>query len=142
MLELNSSRGTQMGRMIAAANLPSAKFKFPPNGAVIAASKTFTISLSIAHMQTGAFVNPNTNFFGAPCTVNGAGDVIGHSHAVIEQIASLTDTNPTTPTVFSFFKGLNGVAQGGVLTADVTGGLAPGTYRLASINTCANHQPV
>ena len=29
-----------------------------------------------------------------------------------------------------------------MLTADVTNGLNPGTYRLCSINTAANHQPV
>lgn len=36
---------------------------------------------------------------------------------------------------------MKGVAQNGVLTADVTAGLPAGTYRLASINTAANHQP-
>jgi hypothetical protein len=44
--------------------------------------------------------------------------------------------------VFAFFKGLNGKAENGILTADVTKGLPAGFYRLGSINTAANHQPV
>ena len=36
---------------------------------------------------------------------------------------------------------MNNVAQGGILTADVTAGLPAGAYRLCSINTAANHQP-
>jgi hypothetical protein len=98
--------------------------------------------MAIQNMATGNFVNANTNFFAAPCQVDGSGNVIGHSHVVVEQISSLTDTTPTNPNTFAFFKGLNAAAVGGVLTADVTGGLQPGVYRLASINTCANHQPV
>jgi hypothetical protein len=47
----------------------------------------------------------------------------------------------TDPNVFAFFKGLNGRAQNGVLTADVTAGLPEGAYRVCSINAAANHQP-
>lgn len=157
-----SCNPTIMGRVVATTNLPSAKFSFPQNGGTIKASETFTISvrvlsikdfpllalpcfsiqMNIAHMDTGNFVNANTNFFAAPCQVNAAGDVIGHSHVVVEALPSLTDTTPTNPNVFAFFKGLNAAAVNGALTAEVTGGLAPGAYRLASINTCANHQPV
>ena len=36
---------------------------------------------------------------------------------------------------------MNAAADNGILTADVTNGLAPGVYRLASINSAANHQP-
>lgn len=39
-------------------------------------------------------------------------------------------------------QGLNAAAQGGTLTADVPGGVPAGAYRLCSINTSANHQPV
>ena len=38
--------------------------------------------------------------------------------------------------------GLNGVAAGGILSTDVTGGLPAGSYRMSSINAAANHQPV
>lgn len=61
---------------------------------------------------------------------------------VIEKLNSLAQTTPSDPTVFAFFKGLNGAAQGGILTADVDSGLPAGFYKLSSINTAANHQPV
>ena len=71
--------------------------------------------------------------------MNNAGDIQGHSHVVVESLTSLNQTDPTDPTKFAFFKGLNDA--GSVLTADVAGGLPAGVYRLASINTAANHQP-
>ena len=75
------------------------------------------------------------------CRVDSSGNILGHSHIVIEQLDSLAQTTPTNPQKFAFFKGLNAAAVNGVLTADVTAGLAPGFYRMASINTAANHQP-
>ena len=64
----------------------------------------------------------------------------GHSHIVIEHIPSLDSTTPTDPGTFAWFKGLNGAAVNGVLSAEVAG-LPAGAYRIASINTAANHQP-
>jgi len=132
----------QMGRILATNKLPSSKFQFPVNGGTVPAQQTFTIKMAIQNMVTGNFVNAQANYYAAPCQVDGTGTVIGHSHVVVEKIDSLGSTTVTNPTTFAFFKGLNAAAVGGVLTADVTGGLAPGVYRLASINTCANHQPV
>jgi hypothetical protein len=60
---------------------------------------------------TGNFVNPQTNYFGAPAQTDGQGTLIGHSHAVIEQIASLDATTPNDPRDFAFFKGLNDAAR-------------------------------
>lgn len=97
--------------------------------------------MNVAGMQTGFFVNANANYFAAPQQLNSAGQIIGHSHVVIEPLTSLTQTTPTDPTKFVFFKGLNAAAVGGVLTADVDGGLPAGVYKLSSINSAANHQP-
>lgn len=130
-----------MGVIAAQSKMPSSKFTNPVNGQVIKANTAFTISMAIQNLQTGNFVNPNTNYFSAPQQVDGSGNIIGHSHVVVDALQSLTQTQPTDPTKFSFFKGLNAAAQGGVLTADVTEGLPAGTYRLSSINTAANHQP-
>lgn len=42
-----------------------------------------------------------------------------------------------------FFLGLNDVGDGnGVLTANVTAGLAAGFYRVCTMNSASNHQPV
>lgn len=99
--------------------------------------------MAISNLETGNFVNAAQNYFSAPQQLNAEGFIRGHSHVVIEALTSLDQTSPTDPTKFSFFKGLNGAAQGGILTADVAEpGLPAGVYKLSSINTAANHQPV
>lgn len=131
-----------MGRIIATDKMPSSKFVNPKNTDVIPANKLFTIKMAIKNINTGSFVNPQTNYYAAPAQVDATGTVIGHSHVVIESIPAIGSTDITDPTKFAFFKGLNGVAQGGILSTDVTGGLPAGSYRMASINAAANHQPV
>ena len=131
-----------MGIIAATTNMPSSKFIFPKNGAVIQENQPFTIQMAISNLETGNFVNANANYFAAPQQVNAQGNIKGHSHIVIEQLAAIDSTTPTDPTKFAFFKGINGAAQNGVVTADVTDGLDPGVYRMASINAAANHQPV
>ncbi|KAK7694222.1 hypothetical protein QCA50_001402 [Cerrena zonata] len=128
-----------MGIIAAATNIPSCKFQSPPNMGEVEANKAFTIKLQINHLETGHFTNAEETYFAAPQQVNKAGDIQGHSHVVIEKLTSLTQTTPTDPGKFAFFKGLN--AGGNPLTADVTNGLDEGAYRLCSINTAANHQP-
>lgn len=130
-----------MGSIPSTTNMPSAKFQFPKNLDTIPANKEFTVQMSIQGMETGHFVNAQQNYFAAPQQLNSKGQIVGHSHVVIEKIDSLTQTTPTDPTKFAFFLGLNTAAVNGVLTADVTKGLPAGTYRLGSINTAANHQP-
>ncbi|KAH7884013.1 hypothetical protein F5I97DRAFT_2046250 [Phlebopus sp. FC_14] len=131
-----------MGVIPSSANMPSAKFTNPKNLDAIPANKTFTVSLAIQGMETGFFVNAQENYFAAPQQLNAQGQIQGHSHVVIEQLDSLTQTTPTDPTKFAFFKGLNNAAQNGVLTADVPGGLPEGAYKMSTINSASNHQPV
>ncbi|KIJ59819.1 hypothetical protein HYDPIDRAFT_177687 [Hydnomerulius pinastri MD-312] len=131
-----------MGSIPSSANMPSAKFTNPKNFDTIPANQAFTVSLAIQGMETGHFVNAEENYFSAPQQLNGQGQIQGHSHVVIEQLDSLTQTTPTDPTKFAFFKGLNDAAQNGILTADVTNGLPEGTYKISTINSAANHQPV
>lgn len=132
-----------MGVIAATTNMPSAKFVSPQNFGRVKANTNFTITMAISHLDAGFFVNADSNYFAAPQVVNTTtGDIQGHSHVVIEKLTSLNQTTPTDPTTFAFFKGLNSPAQNGTLTAEVSGGLPAGAYRLASINTAANHQPV
>lgn len=141
-VKTGSCNPAPMGVIAATTNMPSAKFVFPQNMGTVQANTNFTVQMAVSNLATGNFVNAEANYFAAPQTVNSNGDINGHSHVVIEKLNSLTQTTPTDPTTFAFFKGLNSAAQNGVLTADVTGGLPAGTYRLASINSAANHQPV
>jgi hypothetical protein len=131
-----------MGVIPSSQNIPSAKFTFPQNFGTIPANQAFTISMAINNLETGNFVNAQQNYFSAPQQVNGQGQIVGHSHVVVEAIDSLNSTTPSDPTKFAFFKGLNAAAVNGILTANVTAGLPAGTYKLSSINTAANHQPV
>jgi hypothetical protein len=131
-----------MGDIPSTSNQPSAKFSFPTNMANIEANTPFNISMNIANLDTGNFVNAESNYFAAPQQLNSAGQVVGHSHFVVESLDSLTQTTPTDPTKFAFFKGVNEAAVDGSLTAAVTAGLPAGTYKVSSINTAANHQPV
>jgi len=131
-----------MGDIPSVTNMPACAFQSPQNGEDIAAGQTFTISLGTQGMQTGDFTNAATTYFAAPQQLNNAGQIIGHNHITVQAIKSLTDTSISNPQEFAFFKGLNAPAQNGVLTADVTGGLAPGFYKCCSITTSANHVPV
>ncbi|KDQ54969.1 hypothetical protein JAAARDRAFT_355536 [Jaapia argillacea MUCL 33604] len=131
-----------MGIIASTNNMPSSKFTNPKNLDTIPANTAFTVSMAIQNLNTGNFVNAAQNYFAAPQFTDGSGDVSGHSHVVIELIDALDSTTPTNPQKFAFFKGLNAPATNGILTAAVTAGLPAGVYRMASINTAANHQPV
>lgn len=141
-IKTGSCNPAPMGTIPSTANMPSSKFTFPTNFATIKANTAFTITMAIKNIQTGNFVNAQSNYYAAPQQLNGQGIIIGHTHVVVEKITSLTQTTVTDPNVFAFFKGVNGAAVNGVLSADVTAGLPAGFYRLASINAAMNHQPV
>ncbi len=93
-------------------------------------------------MQAGSFVNVQTNYYSAPQQVNSNGDIIGHSHFVIEKLTSIKQVTPTSPGSFVFFKGVDTPALKGILSVPVINGIDVGVYRLSSINSAANHQPV
>ncbi|KAM5531490.1 hypothetical protein V8D89_014815 [Ganoderma adspersum] len=141
-LKSASCNPAPMGIIASVANLPSSKFVSPKNGATLNANTNFTITMAVQHLETGWFVNPDENYFGAPQQITAQGDILGHSHIVVEALPALDSTALTDPSKFVFFKGLNARAEQGVLTAEVAGGLPKGAYRLASINTAANHQPL
>jgi cell division septation protein DedD len=140
-IKTGSCNPAPMGQIPATTAMPSAKFQFPSNFGTIPANQAFTITMNINNLETGNFVNAEANYFAAPQQLNSAGQIVGHSHVVVEAINGLNDTTPSNPQTFAFFKGLNDPAANGQLTAAVSAGLPPGTYRLASINTAANHQP-
>lgn len=141
-IKTGSCNPAPMGVIPASNKVPSSKFVSPKNFATVDANKNFTIEMAIQGMETGHFVNAQSNYFSAPQQLNSKGQIIGHSHVVIEELASLTQTKPTDPNKFAFFLGLNTAAKNGILTAQVTKGLPAGFYKLSSINTAANHQPV
>jgi hypothetical protein len=60
--------------------------------------------MAISNLATGNFVNADENYFSAPQQTNGQGQVLGHSHVVVEQLSALDQSTPTDPTKFAFFK--------------------------------------
>lgn len=141
-IETGSCNPAPMGMIAAKTHMPSSKFVFPANNAELQANTTFTIKMAIRHFRTGHSVNPTSNYLSAPQQLDSAGYIFGHSHLVIEKISALNQTKPTDPEKFAFFKAIGSPESGGILTTDVPGGLPRGVYRLASVNSAANHQPV
>jgi len=141
-IKTGSCNPAPMGVIAATTNMPACKFVNPPNMGTIKANTNFTITMAIKNLETGNFVNAQSNYYSAPQQVNNQGNIIGHSHFVIEALQSLTQTTPLDNTKFAFFQGVNTPADNnGQLHVTVNGGLPKGVYRLASINAAANHQP-
>jgi len=138
----STCNGIVMGDIPAKTNIPSAKFAFPANGDTsIVANTSFVVRLNVKRMQTGVFTNSSVAFLGAPQQLNKDGEIIGHTHIVIQALPSLDSTEPRDNTQFAFFKGVDGAAKNGEVQVTVADGLPAGFYTLASINTAANHQP-
>ncbi|KAF7348482.1 hypothetical protein MVEN_01365600 [Mycena venus] len=131
-----------IGNIPSVDNMPSSKFQNPKNFDTIASNQTFTVLLATKGIQLGTFTNAQKTYFGNPQKLNAQGQIIGHTHIVMEAIDSITTTTLTNPKNFFFFKGINTAqdAQGNV-QVDVTGGVGPGVYRMCTIVSSATHQP-
>lgn len=140
-IKTGSCNPAPMGVIAATTNMPSSKFVSPVNGQDFGVNTAFDIKMAVNHLETGNFVNAAANYYSAPQQVNGAGDIVGHTHFTVQDVGSFTSTTPLDPNVFAFFKGVNGAAVGGVVTESVSAGLPAGSYRVCSINTDANHTP-
>jgi hypothetical protein len=132
-----------MGVIAPATNMPSSKFIKPKNLDAIKANTTFEIKMAIRHLDAGHFTNPDAAYYGAPQQLNSENDIIGHPHFVIEKLSSVTSTDPSDPSQFAFFIGVDTAADDeGNVSVNVTNGLPAGVYKLSSINSSANHAPV
>ncbi|KAJ7139556.1 hypothetical protein C8R44DRAFT_727594 [Mycena epipterygia] len=137
-----SCNPTPIGLIPSVDKMPSAKYNFPKNGDTINANVAFNATLNVANFHTGVFTNAQKTYFAAPQTLDSAGLIIGHSHMVIETLTSLDQITPTDPKKFFFFKGVDGAAVNGELSVNVATGVPAGAYRICSINSSSNHQPV
>jgi len=123
-------------------NMPSAKYLFPKNNSTIPANTGFTAQLNINNLHAGVFTNAQKTYFAAPQTLDAQGLIIGHSHMVIETLTSIDQSTPNDPSKFIFFKGIDDAGVNNVLSATVTAGVPKGAYRICTINSSSNHQPV
>jgi hypothetical protein len=117
---------------------------FPePGSDDVQSNETFNITVQVSNLVAGQFTNAVATYYSAPQQLQG-GKILGHTHVTVQDLGnSLNPTSPLDPTVFAFFKGINDDGNGqGLLSATVTGGLPAGNYRVCTLTSSANHQPV
>ncbi|KAJ7120603.1 hypothetical protein C8R43DRAFT_933702 [Mycena crocata] len=122
--------------------MPSIKFTNPKNTGQVSADKSFTVTMQVANLHTGIRTNPQTTYYAAPQTLDADGVILGHTHIVIEALQGLDQVTPNNPRNFAFFKSIGDPALGGMLSAEVLNGIPAGDYRICTINSSANGQPV
>lgn len=103
-IKTGSCNPAPMGDIAATTAMPASKFVSPANGDTIAANQDFQVSMAIQNIETGNFVNADSNYYAAPQQLNGQGQIIGHSHVYIQALDSLDQTTALDPTTFAFFK--------------------------------------
>lgn len=132
-----------MGDIPSKDNMISSIILNPAPGQNIAANTDFTIQVQIANLVAGVFTNPDNTYYAAPQSLQG-GKVVGHCHVTVQDLGnSLSPKTPPTASTFAFFKGIDDAGNGnGLLSATVTGGLPAGNYRVCTMNSASNHQPV
>jgi len=131
-----------IGNIPAVTAMPSSKFQSPANLDTIPASTSFNITLKTQGIQLGTFTNAAKTYFANPQTLNAQGQIIGHTHVVIESMPALTTTTITNSQDFVFFKGVDGGADANDnVVVPVAGGLPAGAYRMCTIVSSATHQP-
>ncbi|PGG95556.1 hypothetical protein AJ79_09987 [Helicocarpus griseus UAMH5409] len=137
-----SCNGIVMGDIPARTNMVSCIILNPQSGDDLEENTDFTIDIQVDNLVAGSFTNPDVTYYSAPQQlVNG--NVEGHSHVTIQSLGDINTQTPPDPDNFVFFKGINDAGDGqGGLSADVEGGLPAGAYRLCTMNSASNHQPV
>lgn len=141
---VNTKCLSAMGDIPAKTAMVSSIITFPTTGGKSIASDTdFNITVQMSNLVAGSFTNADATYYAAPQTLSG-GLVVGHTHVTVQDLGnSLNPTTALDATKFAFFKGINDAGNGkGLLTAVVTGGLPAGNYRVCTMASASNHQPV
>ena len=132
-----------MGDIPAKTSMVSSVITFPTTGGTVESDTTFNISVQTSNLVAGSFTNADATYYAAPQFLSG-GQIVGHTHVTVQDLGnSLNPTTALDPTQFAFFKGINDAGNGkGLLQAVVTGGLPAGNYRVCTMASASNHQPV
>lgn len=133
-----------MGKIPANTNMVSSILLSPQPGENLPELTTFNITVQMVGLAAGHFTNPQLTYYSAPQNLDNNGNIIGHTHVTVQDLGkSLTPSIPPDPKTFVFFKGINDVGNGnGRLSAAVSGGLPAGNYRVCTMASSSNHQPV
>jgi hypothetical protein len=133
-----------MGDIPAKTAMVSSMIVFPESGSQdVQSDVTFNITVQVSNLVAGQFTNADATYYSAPQQLQG-GLILGHTHITVQDLGdSLNPTTPLDATEFAFFKGINDDGNGkGLLSATVTGGLPAGNYRVCTLSSASNHQPV
>jgi transcription initiation factor TFIID subunit 15 len=132
-----------MGDIPSSQNMISTIITNPGPGDTIAANQDFTVNIQVANLVAGSFTNPQSTYYSAPQALSG-GKIVGHTHVTIQSLGNnIATTTPPDAGTFAFFKGINDAGDGnGGLSTTVAGGLPAGVYRVCTMTSASNHQPV
>jgi transcription initiation factor TFIID subunit 15 len=132
-----------MGKIPSNNNMISSIVLFPGHNEDIAANQAFDIQVQITNLVAGSFTDAQATYYSAPQDLKG-GNIVGHCHVTVQDLGNnLTPTNGPDPKTFNFFKGIDDDGNGqGLLKATVANGLPAGFYRVCTMNSASNHQPV
>ncbi|PGG94905.1 hypothetical protein AJ80_10100, partial [Polytolypa hystricis UAMH7299] len=138
-----SCNGVVMGEIPSRNNMISTIITSPAPGEDLAENTDFSVNLQVQNLVAGTFTNPDNTYYSAPQQLVG-GRVQGHTHVTIQTLGGdIAAQQPPDPDSFVFFKGVNDAGNGnGGLSADVAGGLPAGVYRVCTMTSSSNHQPV
>ena len=134
-----------MGDIPATTNMVSTIITNPGPGDNLAANQDFNVKLQVANLNAGKFTNPDVTYYSAPQQLDPNNkNIIGHVHVTIQTLGdNLAPQAAPDATTFVFFKGIDDAGDGnGGLQAAVAGGLPAGNYRVCTMSSAANHQPV
>ena len=132
-----------MGDIPSSNNMISTIITSPQPGQDLAANQAFTVDLQVQNLVAGSFTNADTTYYAAPQALSN-GNIVGHTHVTIQSLGNdLNTQTPPDPSTFAFFKGINDAGNGnGGLNASVASGLPAGFYRVCTLTSASNHQPV
>ncbi|PLW15807.1 hypothetical protein PCANC_14988 [Puccinia coronata f. sp. avenae] len=135
--------GVVMGMVPDKNHMPACKFISPKNLDVIKANQTLEVFLKVRNIILGVFTNPKNTYLQGPVQLDpDTKSVLGHTHVVVQQIDCLESINIPDPTMFIFFKGIDNAAKDDVVSVKIEGGLPKGFFRISSVTTAGNHQPI
>ncbi|PWW80651.1 hypothetical protein C7212DRAFT_356069 [Tuber magnatum] len=142
-VQAGSCNGIVMGDIPSTANMVSSIIINPQPGQDLPADTPFNIQVQVENLAAGSFTNPANTYYAAPQALNG-GIVVGHTHVTVQDLGgSLTPNAAPNADTFTFFKGINDAGNGnGLLEAEVADGLPAGFYRVCTMASASNHQPV
>lgn len=133
-----------LGRIPSTAQMPSAIIWKPGHGERLPANTTVDVVVAVRKLDAGYLVNPVASYYTAPQDLDAQGRIKGHLHIVVQRLAAGYGARvPPDPLDFAYFKGLDDpLDEQGELHAQVPGGLPVGIYRLCTMMSSRNHQPV